>query len=245
MSATAPVRPTPRPLAFAGRREPSLGLRLARDLSAILIATAALLALDVLATAVWQEPVTAVVAALDRAAHAPAPVRIPLTGLDRRALAALPSTQERIAFLARREQSRLRPGETIGRIAVPRIGLATALIQGTAAAQLALGPGHYPATALPGEGGTVAVAGHRTTFLEPFRHLDELRPGDLISVRMPYGSFDYVVTGARVVSPSALWVTRDVGSERLVLSACAPLFSAARRLVVFARLARELPARTA
>ncbi len=239
MTRSAPIRRVPAPITLVGRA-PSLRLRLARDLSVVLIATAALLALDVAATLVWQEPVTAVLAALDRAAAAP--VRIPLSGLDRRALAGLETTSQRIAFLARREQARLRAGETIGRIAIPRIGLDTTIIQGTSAPQLALGPGHYPSTALPGQGGTVAIAGHRTTFLEPFRHIDELRRGDLIEVRMPYGSFEYAVTGRQVVPPDALWVTRDVAAERLVLSACTPLFSAAQRIIVFARLRRELPA---
>ena len=82
----------------------------------------------------------------------------------------------------------------------------------------------------------MAIAGHRTTYLAPFRHIDELRPGDQIVLKMPYGQFTYVVQYHRIVLPTALWVTKNVGYERLVLSACNPLYSAAQRIIVFARL---------
>jgi sortase A len=114
-------------------------------------------------------------------------------------------------------------------------------VQGTDPGSLEKGPGHYPSTALPGLGQTVAIAGHRTTYLAPFRHIDALRPGDRISLQMPYGRFVYTVEYRRIVIPSAWWVTRNVGYDRLVLSACNPLYSAAQRIVVFARLSYLRP----
>jgi sortase A len=89
----------------------------------------------------------------------------------------------------------------------------------------------------------VAIAGHRTTYLAPFRHIDALAPGDQIMVKMPYGQFTYVVQYHKIVVPTALWVTKDVGYERLVLSACNPLYSAAQRIIVFARLQDVQPIR--
>jgi sortase A len=91
----------------------------------------------------------------------------------------------------------------------------------------------------------VAIAGHRTTYLAPFRHIDELKPGDQIVLRMPYGEFTYIVQFHRIVLPTALWVTKNVGYDRLVLSACNPLYSAAQRIVVFARLRTIKPASVA
>jgi sortase A len=82
----------------------------------------------------------------------------------------------------------------------------------------------------------VAIAGHRTTYLAPFRHLNDLRPGDPIYLTMPYGKFTYVVQYLQVVKPTAIWITRNLGYERLVLSACNPLYSASQRIVVFAKL---------
>jgi sortase A len=116
------------------------------------------------------------------------------------------------------------------------MSLNSLFVQGTNEASLELGPGHYPSTALPGLGKTVAIAGHRTTYLAPFRHLDALRPGDKVLLTMPYGRFTYTVQYTRVVKPNAWWITRNVGYERLVLSACNPLYSAAQRIAVFARL---------
>ena len=122
-----------------------------------------------------------------------------------------------------------------------RIGASYDVVQGTDEASLEKGPGHYPATAFPGLGQTVAIAGHRTTYLAPFRHLDALKPGDRIVLEMPYAVFTYAVQYRRTVLPNALWVTRDVGYERLVLSACNPLYSAAQRIIIFARLKSVAP----
>src|SRR6202012_2494772 len=115
------------------------------------------------------------------------------------------------------------------------------VVQGTDEASLEKGPGHYPSTALPGLGQTVAIAGHRTTYLEPFRHLNALSPGNRIVLRMPYGRFTYIVQFTKIVSPTAWWITNDVGYDRLLLAAGQPAFSAAQRIVVFARLAQTVP----
>ena len=80
----------------------------------------------------------------------------------------------------------------------------------------------------PGIGQTVGVAGHRTTYLAPFKEINELAPGDEIMLTMPYARFTYRVQYQRIVAPTALWVIRNVGYERLVLSACNPLYSAAK-----------------
>jgi sortase A len=129
----------------------------------------------------------------------------------------------------------------VGRLRADAIGLDAVVVQGTATAALRTGPGHYPATPLPGVRGTVAIAGHRTTYGAPFRHIDDLDGGDRIELRMPYGSFTYRVERTRIVPPTATWVTRRVKYDRLVLTACHPLYSAAERIVVFARLERAAP----
>ncbi len=124
---------------------------------------------------------------------------------------------------------------------IKKIGASFDIVQGTDTASLEKGPGHYPGTAFPGLGQTVAIAGHRTTYLAPFRHIDALSSGDRIVVNMPYGRFIYVVQYHKIVLPTALWVINNVGYDRLVLSACNPLYSAAQRIIVFARLAQVQP----
>ena len=130
----------------------------------------------------------------------------------------------------------LRSGDAFGRIRVPRLNLRTVVVQGTSAADLARGPGHYRITTVPGLGGTVAIAGHRTTYLQPFRHVDALKRGDEIRLDMPYGSFRYVVYALKIVDDRDWTILRRRSFEQLVLSACHPLHSAAQRIVVFARL---------
>jgi sortase A len=134
-------------------------------------------------------------------------------------------------------------GDAIGKIELPTLDRSYFMVEGTDAANLRKGPGHYPETPLPGERGTVAVAGHRTTYLAPFRTIDKLERGDEVIASMPYGRFVYRVEKTEIVEPSALWVKRRVRYDRLILTACHPLYSAAQRIVVFARFVRREAAR--
>ena len=129
-------------------------------------------------------------------------------------------------------------GDPLGRIVIGRIGLNAIFVQGTSRfGALDKGPGHYEETPLPGRDGTVAIAAHRTTFGAWFRHIDSIRDGDAIELRMPYGTFHYRVQYHRIVSPNGTRasIVRNLGYERLILSACNPLYSASQRWVVFAR----------
>jgi sortase A len=218
--------------------------RLFRDISSVLIISGLLLVLDAGVTLIWQEPVTAVVALIKRSEINKQFLSFrsaPLTTVDRNALSSLQTMEQRISYLARREQRQVTNGSAIGRIVIGKIGASFDIVQGTDTASLEKGPGHYPATAFPGLGQTVAIAGHRTTYLAPFRHIDALAPGDRIVLRMPYANFTYVVQYHKIVLPTALWVTNNVGYDRLVLSACNPLYSAAQRIIVFARLQEVEP----
>ncbi len=232
----------------AGRRRRPFWRRLLRDVSWVLIISGALLLIDAGVTLIWQEPLTAVIALVKREDINQRYLKYrtaPLSALDQRALSALHTLPHRIAYLARREQRQVPTGAALGRIDIPKIGATYTVVEGTDQASLEEGPGHYPSTALPGLSQTVAIAGHRTTYLAPFRHIDALRPGNSIVVTMPYGRFFYAVEYTRIVVPTAWWVTRNVGYDRLVLSACNPLYSAAQRIVVFARLMRTVPFGTA
>ena len=79
------------------------------------------------------------------------------------------------------------------------------------------------------------MAGHRTTFGAPFSHIDELQPGDRITLELPYASFEYRVTGHRIVDQHDLSVLRSAHREELALQACHPRFFASERYIVYAR----------
>jgi sortase A len=203
-----------------------------------------LLVIDAGVTLLWQEPVTALIGLIKQGEINKRYLSLntaPLSPVDRHALVSLKKIDQRVAFLARRERRQVRTGDAIGRIEIARIHAGYDVVQGTDTGSLEKGPGHYPATAFPGLGQTVAIAGHRTTYLAPFRHIDALKPGDRIVLKMPYARFIYVVQYHKIVLPTALWVTRNVGYDRLVLSACNPLYSAAQRIIVFARLSTMVP----
>jgi sortase A len=221
------------------------GLRRAlHGLSSVLIVSGVLLLLDAGLTVLWQEPLSAIYAKVQQdklggqldelRREQPSPV-------EKRALASLPDDDSRLAFSARALDRRVKSGRPLGRIRIPRIGLSKVIVQGTGTADLKKGPGHYPSTPLPGAPGTVGVAGHRTTYGAPFRTIDKLEPGDRITMEMPYGTFSYRVEHTRIVDPSATEVVRRVKYDRLVLTACHPLYSAAKRIVVFAKLADAAP----
>jgi sortase A len=213
--------------------------RALRPLSAVLVVVGALLLADAVVTLVWQEPVSALYSRLEQGRLDDRLAKLEgtePTATDRRVLSRLGSLDRRLAYASRALNRRTDDGQPLGRIRMRSIGVSSVMVAGTNTSSLRRGPGHYPGTPLPGASGTVAIAGHRTTYGAPFRRLDKLSPGDRVEVSMPYGRFVYKVEQRRIVPPTAVWVTKRVGYDRLVLSACHPLYSAAKRIVVFARL---------
>ena len=218
--------------------------RFLRPLSAVLVVIGALLLADAVTTLVWQEPVSALYSRLQQGKLDDKLAKLEgtePTAVDRKVLSRLGTLDRRLAYAARALNRRTDDGQPLGRIRIPSIGVSSVVVAGTGTADLRLGPGHYPGTPLPGARGTVAIAGHRTTYGAPFRKLDKVGKGDRIEVRMPYGTFVYRVEQKRIVAPTALWVTRRTSYDRLILSACHPLYSAAQRIVVFARLIDKRP----
>ena len=98
------------------------------------------------------------------------------------------------------------PGDALGIIAIPRIGVNQVFVEGVDVADLRKGPGHYPSTQLPGHEGNSAIAGHRTTYGAPFGDLDQLAQGDEIDLATVQGKFKYKVTDKRVVDPNEVSV---------------------------------------
>ena len=212
--------------------------RALRTLSTVLIVAGALLLADAALTLLWQEPVSALYGRVQQdklEGQLKDLEKAPIAAVDQRALRRLDASR-RLAFAARSLKRRSKAGDALGRIRVPKIGISDVFVEGTAAGDLRRGPGHYPATPLPGQRGTVAIAGHRTTYGAPFHDVDQLAKGDRIDLDMPYGRFTYRVERLKIVEPTAVEVTDPVGYDRLVLSACHPLYSAAQRIIVFARL---------
>ncbi|MGH8861492.1 MAG: class E sortase [Jatrophihabitantaceae bacterium] len=159
-------------------------------------------------------------------------------------------------------------GQGIAYLYLPRLGrdYGYAIVQGTGDAELEKGPGHYDGTALPGQIGNFAVAGHRVGKGEPFLNLDQLRAGDAVIVQTEskwfvyrvkgteHGSIDSIdadgIPGREIVAPSdgqVLDAVPDHGSATptkayLTMTTCHPKFTASRRMVIHAALAGTVAA---
>lgn len=160
-------------------------------------------------------------------------------------------------------------GEEVASLEIPAIGVEKVVVEGVQVADLRKGPGRYSSTAVPGESGNAAIAGHRTTYGAPFHDIDQLVPGDQIHVTNILGRFTYEVIaqptqdrigfcdtfvpgdqassgldgegefGHFIVDPRDTCVLDDWGDNRLTLTACHPKFSARQRIVVTAQLVGE------
>jgi sortase A len=189
----------------------------------------------------WQDPFTALYTTWKQ--HQ-------LTGqYDRRARAfagtisevSLTAERRSIAREARSYRLSSKRGEAIGRLRIPRMGVNMILVNGTDHDTLTKGPGRDLRTFMPGQDRLVYIAGHRTTYLAPFSNIDALRPGDRVTLEVPYGTFIYAVTKHRIVVSTDLSVLQSPRHELLELQACHPRFFASHRYIAYARLIRVEP----
>ncbi len=218
---------------------------------AIALITAGLVVLaDVGLTLAYKEPVSSIYGEIqqDQAADQLSELEANYpTPADRRAMRGVSGLRARASILARRFGRQIDSGRRDRADHRPRHGRPQrGRRPGHRHRQPAQGARALPTDSpFPGERGTVGIAGHRTTYLAPFRHIDSMKRGDPVTLEMPYATFVYRVQKTDIVDPGDVGVVRPVGYERLVLSACHPLYSAAQRYIVFARLSRIAPAPTA
>jgi sortase A len=126
-------------------------------------------------------------------------------------------------------------GGVLGKLEIPRLGMAVIVVQGDSEKVLRRAVGHLAGSALPGEMGNVVLAGHRDTFFRPLRNV---RGGDVITLKTQQGDFEYVVESTAVVGPSDVRVLQPTGRPTLTLITCFPFFylgPAPDRFVVRAR----------
>jgi sortase A len=153
----------------------------------------------------------------------------------------LAAERQSIARAAKSYRSSSKRGQAIGRIRIPRMGVNMVLVNGTDHETLKKGPGRDGRTFMPGENRLIYIAGHRTTYLAPFSHIDRLRAGDRVTIEVPYGTFIYAVTRHRIVKATDLSVLRSPMHEVVELQACHPRFFASHRYIAYAKLLRVEP----
>jgi len=212
--------------------------RISRVTGTVLLAAGVLLLVWVLVVWRWQDPFTALYTTwkqhqLSRSYEQRAEA---FQGPSFNATAASDVTAAEIRATARRYRLESKRGQAIGRLRVPRLGLNMVLVEGTDHNSLKKGPGRDRRTYMPGEGQLIYIAGHRTTYLAPFAHIERMKAGDPISIEVPYGTFRYRVFKHRIVAADELAVLHSHGREIVELQACHPRFFASHRYIVYARL---------
>lgn len=136
-------------------------------------------------------------------------------------------------------------GRPVAELTIPRLSDSWVVVQGVSLGDLALGPGHYPGTALPGQVGNFAVAGHRATHDQPFAFLDQVRVGDRLIVTTATRVYVYRVFHSMLVQPTQVNVLDAVPGEpgavptqrRITLTTCNPRWGHTTRLIVYGVLA--------
>jgi len=145
-----------------------------------------------------------------------------------------PTKRDDVSREAKRYRLASKDGDAIARIRIPRLDLNLVVVNGTSVSDLRRGPGRHLDTYMPGEHELVYIAGHRTTYGAPFGDINELQPGDAITLELPYATIVYRVTRHRIVDDNDVSVLESPHHEQLVLQACHPRFFASQRYLVYA-----------
>jgi sortase A len=125
----------------------------------------------------------------------------------------------------------------VARLEIPAINLKQIVVMGTTEEALAKGPGMFRTAEWPGEVGNTTIAAHRTSHGAPFKRIDELKQGDVISLTTEDGVFKYSVSETFIVQKSDTSPLKDTpGKQVLTLVSCHPLHSTAKRIIVRATL---------
>ena len=140
------------------------------------------------------------------------------------------------------------PAEAFGLMYIPRLKSdvwGTPLIEGVEKGDLTKGFGHFPESAMPGETGNAAFAGHRATHGEPLKNIDQLQVGDLVYLETGVGWYSYRLTEDKIVQPTDVWVVDPVPGQPpgtqptqqlLTLITCNPRWGSTQRWVWWGEL---------
>ena len=122
------------------------------------------------------------------------------------------------------------------RIQIPAIKVDAPVVQGDSWEQLKKGVAQHLGTPNPGESGNIVFSAHNDIFGEIFRHLDQLQPGDVISLYTSARQYTYVVTGTQIVAPTRVEVMAPTANAVVTLISCYPYLIDNQRIVVSAVL---------
>jgi sortase A len=126
--------------------------------------------------------------------------------------------------------------QAASRIVIPSIDVDAVVVEGDTWEDLKKGVGHHLNTANAGEKGNAVYSGHVDVYGEVFRRLEELKPGDMVTVYSGIHLYRYEVKRIRIVSPKETSVLAATSDATLTLITCYPYRVDTHRLVVIAKL---------
>jgi len=122
------------------------------------------------------------------------------------------------------------------RIQIPSINVDAPVVQGDGWDQLRKGVGQHINDAEPGKPGNLILSAHNDVFGEIFRHLDQLKTGDSITVFTSSRQYNYKVTASLIVEPTRVEVMQPTGEQTVTLISCYPYLINNKRIVIQATL---------
>jgi sortase A len=125
--------------------------------------------------------------------------------------------------------------EPVAVLDIPALELHEAVVEGTSAADLQLGPGLVSGTKMPGEPGNAIIVGRRVSFGGPFAGIGGLRPGNQIRVADGAGNFRFSVVSVTAISKSSFSAPVQSRSWLTLVTSNSPWLPSAK-VVVMAKI---------
>ncbi|HHY74885.1 MAG TPA: class D sortase [Bacillus bacterium] len=130
------------------------------------------------------------------------------------------TAKEKPTMKNEKEQFNPHQGDTVGILEIPKLGAELPIVEGTADDDLEKGVGHYQGTAYPTQKDQIVLSGHRDTV---FRRMGELKIGDILIIKLAYGSFAYKIDSTKIVKANDQTIIKSTApEEELILTTCYP-----------------------
>ena len=107
----------------------------------------------------------------------------------------------------------------VARLEIAKHGISQVVLSSATGNALAFSPGHIMGSGFPGAQATVMIAGHRDTH---FIFLQDLVPGDKISLQGQDATYSYTMVGAEVVNSEERPLILNDQQPGLMLISCYP-----------------------
>ncbi len=126
-------------------------------------------------------------------------------------------------------------GKGFAILEIPKLDLKVGIVQGVEIKDIKYNVGHFPESAMPGEKGNFAIAGHRVSYFgEPFKEIDKLEKGDKVYVTYNGHKYTYEVEYMYEVTPNQTESLKQTEDATITIVTCT--IGAKKRVIVKGKL---------